>query len=276
MEVHASCVAEISQTLQVGQNHLPDGIRGEEGCPLGTPVIVEHNAVHGEILAVVGDECLIHIAQLGEQGVDGILLVIVDDGHGGAFKVHEGDQTLKQAVLEADLERALAALEALICLGPAFPVQCVHIGELDDVGPVIHILQGGLAGLDHGAAGGRNEYPLNAEQVGAALLLLGQQGSQVHDLRTGNVVDVDPALDIQDVREGGDPHHFAVPLQGGQEILSGGDGGVFLGGAAAKEVHHQRTGMLADNLQFVLGKDLFHRGILLSFSIAPANNGNRF
>ena len=247
IQLHTVLMGAVHHPLQVGDDHLPHGGQAEEGSPLGAPVIVEVDHVAVQILLVVHHVLVIEGGQLIEEAVHRFLLILVDEGEGGVFKIHEGDEPLEEAGEDGDHQGA-AGLDValLIPLAHGLPVhQILHLGEGDIVLPMVEILHLGLAGTDHGAAHGGDILPFHAEHVRAAGL------AQVQFLR----LEDEAAGDI--VRaHGGD--HLGVAVAGHPEgellaqeqhvVLLGGDGGIEDGGG----LHiGTEAGVEADGFQFL-------------------------
>ena len=253
LEPKSLLMAVVNDLLEVGRHHFHAHVQGEEGCALGTPVVVEKDSIQIQYLQIMVDQGFVHIDELAEQRVDRVLLLLVDQGQGGAFKIHKADEPLKNAVLEGDVEAAGGFIHAGIETPALVPIQGVNIRELDDLRPVVGVQEGGVAGLHHAAARGGNKHPFYAEQVLTALFLLLIGRTHIHDLGTGHMVDVGAGFDVQKICGGGKPIGL-LPLDAEGHVFPGGDGRIVFGGFEGEFAAEGRgIYMLAYDLQFVVG-----------------------
>ena len=188
---------------------------------------MEVDGIDGEIFDKVVDQILIEIRQSLEKILYIVLLILVDQSHGGVFKLHKGDQTLKQTVEDPGGNSAVRVLQELpVFLRTGFPVPAVDVGEYDFFPPLAGILhQRRSAWSDHGAAGNGNEAPGQTEDILAALFA--GVGLRFHDKGTGYVIRVDPGSEIHAVGFQRDPHGIFTPCCP-KIILPRRDGGVDL------------------------------------------------
>ena len=139
----------------------------------------------------------------------------------------------------------------------AFPIPGVDVGELDDFLPVVHIVEGGAAGLDHGAVDLGNEHPVDAEHILAAVGGRINRGALDHEA-TGHVVGPHLGAEQTGLAAQGQPH--GLMLQEHALVgLSGGDGGVVNGGDSAAE-----AGDLGNDFEFFLVEGNRHGFLSLS------------
>ena len=255
LEPHALGMAVIRNALDIGGNHLQTHVQGEEGRPLAAPVVVEHDAVQLQDVQVMVDHTLVHLAELGEEGMDRILLLFVNQRKGGVFKIHKADEPLENTILEGDVQAAGGLVQNAVQSAALVPVQSVDIRELDDFRPIVGIQQGRVAGLHHAAAHSGHVDPVNAEKVLAALFLVFIGRTHVHDFRPGHMIQVGPGFQIAEIRGTGEPIGL-FPADAHCQVFLRCDRSVVLRSFAAEKPPAEGGGVdvLADYLKFGFGK----------------------
>ena len=201
----------VGDLLHVGHEELVGDLLGEEGSLLGAPVVMDVDEVERRIvLAKHVDDLAGHVGRALEEVLDRVGLILVDQREGGGHEVHEGDQALKpEAVDQGDLSGV--ALVDLVFLGLLSPFPGLDIGNLDDVSPVVDVVEQGVTGVDDGAAGGGHELPLQAENVHR---VLAQAAAETQAVKLG--------VEVAVFARHGDPEGLFLVIQRA-EVLARGD-----------------------------------------------------
>ena len=185
--------------------------------------------------------------------MNGVLLVLVDQRYGGGLKIHHRDQALKKAAAEVDAlhQGGVGEIVLLLFIGTC-PVPVSGVRHGDVFLPLVDIRHLGVAGLDHGAAGGLHKDPRDAEAVHPSA------GAP------GHVFGVAADHDRGHLAGGGDPHGRFALIEP-QHIFARGNGRVV-------SVELEKPGKTADYLQLVR-RELLNRHLHSSFLLILRSNG---
>ena len=209
------------------------------------------------ILAALVNDAHIQGGGLVDQLLDGIQLVIVQQGHGGALEGHEGNQPFKPAAVQHPQDLGTGGQVFLVHLGAAFPIPAVDIGEVDIFPPVVGVIE--ELALAHGAAGHIDVLPVQAEHILAAEFFSGS-GDRLKNEAAGLKVGNHGGAEEAGFRAVQNPQGFLV-AEGALCQLRGADGVVKYGNGAAAEGRH-----LGDYFHFFFIEGNFHNSH--SFSCA--------
>ena len=239
----------VGQLLHEGNDHLTAGLDGEEGRALAAPVVVHGKAGQIRTVYLAGDvdELLVQVGGGLEQLLEGVLLLLVDQRHGGVLEAHEGDQALEPCAVEEPHHVGLAVFEILPVVTAALvPIPGINVGELEDRFPVVGVAEGmGDTRLFHGTAHHGDEHPFDAKHIRAAIIgripLV-----RLDDEAAGDVVGDD--LRAEDARLGAHQEVVGLALVNRVEV------GLALGYRRVEDgnaLSVYTTGCAADDFQFL-------------------------
>ena len=179
----------------------------------------------------------VHVRQLVEEREHGVLLLLVDQGEDRLLESHEGDQSLEPAAVEEPYHVGFSVVQViLVGLGGTFPVPAVDIGFLKDFFPVVGILKGVIAGLDHAASDLGHVDPFDTEHIESAGFLKVVERHTVCNKAASDIVGDDGGAQGGALHVRGHPDGILVPVEAGVRLL-GGHGEVVQRQGLAAEVH---------------------------------------
>ena len=189
VEQQAETVTVIHDLFHIGNQHFPAGIQGKERSALGAPVIVEKYGVDMITGSEFVQQFFVKVNQRLEELFDVLLLILVDQGHGGGFKIQEGNQALEHAVENPYRYQLVGVQKFSVFLRAFFPVPLIDIRKHYFFLPLRNIFQKGLSGFHHGTARYGYVFPLNSENIRAAHGTV--IGLTIHYKGSGYIVRID-------------------------------------------------------------------------------------